>query len=106
MSFVVVAKLTAKAQSVQQLRDLITKTAAQSWLEPGLVKYILVEDPTQPQSFTLVEFFSSEADYISHRDSEHLANFRSQVADLLASEAEVFRGTPVLAQQNPKAGIN
>jgi quinol monooxygenase YgiN len=105
MSFVVVAKLTAKAETVAQLRELITQTATQSWLELGLIKYILVEDPTQPNSFVLVEFFSSEADYMTHRDSEHLANFRTQVAELLANDPEVIRGVPTLADQNPKAGI-
>jgi quinol monooxygenase YgiN len=106
MSFVVIAKLTAKPETQQQLQELITQTAKASWLEAGLLKYILVKDPNQPHSFVLVEFFNSEADYILHRDSSHLDIFRSQVSELLAGEPEVFRGTPALAQLDPKAGIN
>jgi quinol monooxygenase YgiN len=106
MSFVVIAKLTAKAETQQRLQDLVTQTAQASWLEAGLLKYILVTDPNQPNSFVLVEFFKSEADYISHRDSSHLNNFRSKVSELLAGEPEVFRGVPALAQLDPKAGTN
>ncbi|MBM3691513.1 MAG: antibiotic biosynthesis monooxygenase [Actinobacteria bacterium] len=105
MSFVVVAKFQVKSDKNQEFKELITKTAEQSWLEAGLVKYILVEDPTQPNLFTLVEFFATESDFQAHRESAHLAKFREQVSDLLATAPEVVRGIPTLANRNSKADI-
>lgn len=106
MSFIVVAKFRAKPESATKLKELITETAKQSWQEPGLLKYILVEDPNQPDLFTLVEFFETEADFNEHRQTAHLINFRDQVAELLASAPEVVRGVATLAQLDPKARIN
>lgn len=106
MSFVVVAKLRAKPECIDQLRNLIVETAKSSWLESGLIKYILITDSSQLDLFTLVEFFETESAYHSHRDSDHLASFRIQVAELLAADPEVVRGVPQLAELNPKAGIN
>lgn len=106
MSFVVVAKFQAKPDSIAALTELITQTAIKSWEEPGLLKYILVSDDTQPDRLTLVEFFESEAAYLFHRDSSYLANFREQVSALIASPPEVVRGVPALVALNPKAGIN
>ena len=106
MSFVVVAKFHAKPDAGESLKELIIQTAKQSWEEPGLLKYILVEDPNQPQVFTLVEFFKSEADFQAHRETVHLAKFRNQVTDLLAAEPEVVRGIPTLASFNVKAGTD
>ena len=105
MSYVIVAKFQVKPDKNQEFKDLITKTAEQSWLEPGLVKYILVEDPTQTNLFTLVEFFTTESDFQAHRESTHLAKFRDQVSDLLAAAPEVVRGFPTLANRNSKADI-
>lgn len=106
MSFVVVAKFHAKPDAANSLKELIIQTAKQSWEEPGLLKYILVEDPNQPEVFTLVEFFKSEADFQAHRETAHLAKFRDQVADLLAVAPEVIRGIPTLASLDAKAGTN
>lgn len=105
MSFVIVAKFQVKSDKNHEFKELITKTAEQSWLEAGLIKYILVEDPTQPNLFTLVEFFATESDFQAHRESAHLAEFREQVGDLLAAAPEVVRGIPTLAKQNSKADI-
>lgn len=106
MSFVIVAKFQAKPDKATEFKELITKTAQQSWLEPGLVKYILVEDPAQPNLFTLVEFFATESDYLAHRESQHLVQFREHVGQLLAAPAEVVRGLPTLANLHPKADID
>lgn len=105
MSFVIVAKFQVKPDKNLEFKELITNTAEQSWLEPGLVKYILVEDPTQPNLFTLVEFFATESDFQVHRESAHLAKFREQVSDLLAAAPDVIRGMPTLANRNSKADI-
>lgn len=106
MTFIVIAKFRAKPESAVNLKDLITQTAKESWQEPGLLKYILVEDPNQPEIFTLIEFFNTEADFQVHRETEHLANFRDQVTDLLASAPEVVRGIATLAKLDPKARVN
>lgn len=106
MSFVVVAKFKAKPECAADLKELITQTAKQSWQEPGLLKYVLVEDPNQPELFTLVEHFKTEADFQAHRETEHLANFREHVLSLLASEPEVIRGSATLAQLDPKARLH
>ena len=106
MSYIVIAKFVAKPESTAALAELITQTATQSWLEPGLIKYILVKDPTQPELFTIVEFFVTESDYLSHRETDHLAKFRTAVTPLLASPPEVVRGVAALANLDPKASIN
>ncbi len=106
MSYVVVAKFQAKPESTSALAALIEKTAIESWQETGLLKYILVSDPTQPELFTLIEFFATEADYLLHRETTHLAAFRDAITPLLAAAPEVVRGVPALAHLNSKAGIN
>jgi quinol monooxygenase YgiN len=106
MSFIIVAKFTVKPEKKLEFKELITNTARLSWFEAGLIKYILVEDENQPELFTLVEFFESEEDYLSHRESPHLQQFRSQVTDLLSEPAQVVRGVPTLAHLSSKADVN
>jgi quinol monooxygenase YgiN len=105
MSLVVIAKFTAKSEQRQELHALVEQTAQASWAEAGLVKYIVTSSESEPNVLVLVEFFETEGDYLSHRESQHLNEFRERVSGLLATEPEVFRGVPTLSGVHAKAGI-
>ena len=68
----VVARIKAKSDRVDEVRQLLTSLIEPTRLEPGCVRYELLQNRNDPTDFTFVEEWESDPTYASHAASEHI----------------------------------
>jgi quinol monooxygenase YgiN len=71
--------------------ELFREVAARSREEDGTIGYRVTTDVEEPSVFQFVERYEDEAAFGAHAESEHLAELRAALPDLLAGEPEVVQ---------------
>jgi len=69
--------------------DFITATilnATASRLEPGCLRFDIMQDPASDCKFILYEAFKTDADFASHQESEHYKTWKAAVEPMMAAE--------------------
>jgi quinol monooxygenase YgiN len=93
MSFTVIASFTI---------DPINKTAFEAALkvlteatrrEPGCVQYEIHSSTDTDGAYFIVEQYATQNDYLSHREEQHILDFRQIAAPLFKEPPVVLRGT-------------
>jgi quinol monooxygenase YgiN len=65
--------------------------AERSRAEPGVVDYRVTADLEDPDTFRILEVYEDEAAFEAHESSEHLAQFKRDMAPCLAEAATLTR---------------
>jgi autoinducer 2-degrading protein len=60
------------------------ENAAASRNEPGIVRFDVLSDRTDPTHLVLVEIYRDEAAAAAHKDTEHYQRWRDTVAPMMA----------------------
>ena len=93
MSLRVVARVAAKADSVEQVRAILMGVVEPTRREPGCLSYQLLQNQADPTDFTFIEEWVSAAAEQSHFTTPHISNALRQLPGLLAAEPDVRRYT-------------
>jgi len=94
MSFVLVAKWTAKAGEEQRVQDALARLAGPSRAEPGCRFYKPCRDTEDPRVFLIFEIYDDAAALEAHAASEHFQRIAAGEAfDLLESRERSFYET-------------
>lgn len=93
MSLRVVARVAAKANSVEQVRAILMGVVEPTRREPGCLSYQLLQNQADPTDFTFIEEWASAAAEQSHFTTPHISNALRQLPGLLAAEPDVRRDT-------------
>ncbi len=72
-----------KLDSVPAFVQATRKNAAASLLEPGVARFDVVVDATDPTRFVLVEVYKDAAAPAQHKLTTHYALWRDTVADMM-----------------------
>ena len=75
MTYVVIARWTAKPGNEEAVAASLEKLAASSREESGCVKYLANRSLEDPRAFLLYEEYTDEAAYRAHAESEHFGRF-------------------------------
>ncbi|HHM04901.1 MAG TPA: antibiotic biosynthesis monooxygenase [Gammaproteobacteria bacterium] len=78
----------------EHVNDFIAATRLNHYAsvqEPGNLRFDVLQDATDPQSFILYEAYRSEADAAAHKKTQHYLSWRETVAGWMA---EPRRGEP------------
>lgn len=54
-------------------------------MEPGCVRYDIIQDTTDKRRFTLLETYISEKAIEEHKETQHFINWRANVQEMMAS---------------------
>lgn len=84
---IVVAKVVAKADSVQELRAELLKLVEPTRKEQGCIEYTLHQDHGDPAVFLFYEKWQSQADLERHMASPHFQAYVAAVEGLVADKA-------------------
>ena len=84
---IVVAKVVAKEDAVQQLKSELQKLIAPTRKEEGCLDYVLHQDIEDPSIFIFYETWESEAALEKHTQSDHYQAFGKVAAGLVAEKA-------------------
>lgn len=90
-----IANLLARAETVDQVRDILIDLTRQTSAEPGAVSYHATQSMSDPTHFNVVEQYRDHAAWESHMASPHVRDALSAFNYLLreppaATTFEVF----------------
>jgi quinol monooxygenase YgiN len=89
MTLRVVARIKAKPDKVQEVRDALTGLVAPTRSERGCIVYELLQNTDDPTDFTFVEEWESEAALASHAASEHIKATRAKLDGIVEGAIDV-----------------
>jgi quinol monooxygenase YgiN len=92
---VMVAKFTVKPDTREAATEALTRCVEASQQEPGVLRYTLHVDSTDPNTFVLIELYRDAEALQAHRTTPHLKALLADTRDLLASPLDVLALTPV-----------
>jgi quinol monooxygenase YgiN len=91
----VVARITAKPETVEQVREILLGLVAPTRAEDGCVVYELLQNRTDPSDFTFVEEWTSDAAFERHHTTDHIRSAFPKLEALIASPADIRTYVPV-----------
>jgi quinol monooxygenase YgiN len=89
MSIHIIARFTAKPESVAALRTLLVGMLAPTRQEAGCIRYELLNNRNDPTDFTFVEEWADQAAIDAHMQTPHLKAVVADSAPLLAAPLDV-----------------
>lgn len=73
-----------KPECVEDFKKASIENARQSRKEPGIAQFDVLQQKDESAKFVLVEVYRSQEDTVRHKETEHYANWRDTVADMMA----------------------
>ena len=73
-----------KPQCLQQFIEATLTNHKASVLEPGNLRFDVLQDPEDPGHFILYEAYATAEDAAAHKQTPHYAVWRDTVADMMA----------------------
>jgi quinol monooxygenase YgiN len=94
MSFAVVASFEVKPEAIEAFEIALRKLTESTRQEAGCEEYKIHRNTEKPGGYFITESYKTYEDYLLHRDSQHIANFRAAAADFFAQPTVILRGEP------------
>ena len=85
----VVARITARADTVNQVRDILLTLVAPTRAEEGCVVYELLQNRSDPADFTFVEEWASDAAFERHHTTAHIRSAFPKLQALVAVPPDI-----------------
>jgi autoinducer 2-degrading protein len=82
--FIVHVQIRVKPDAVETFKAATLANARASRLEPGIVRFDVVQQADDPTRFVLVEVYRDPAAQLAHRETAHYPVWRDTVANLMA----------------------
>jgi (4S)-4-hydroxy-5-phosphonooxypentane-2,3-dione isomerase len=81
---VVIVQVHVNADAVTAFEAATEDNAANSRLEPGVVRFDVLRQQQDPTRFALVEVYRDQTAVTAHKTTAHYLRWRDAVADLMA----------------------
>lgn len=82
--FIVHVHVRVKADAIEAFRRATLENARQSVQEPGIARFDVLQDASEPSQFLLIEVYREAEGQARHRETHHYQIWRDAVADLMA----------------------
>lgn len=92
MNLHIVALFKIKENHLMEAVEMFQKLVRETRKEEGCITYDLIEDNEQKGTFFIVELWESVEHHNKHLGTDHLLDFRMQVAPIAHSSIEVYKG--------------
>lgn len=83
---IVVVTIQVKPESIAPFLALTQENARNSLLEPGVVRFDVLQQQDAPDRFVLVEVYHRSEDQEAHRQTAHYLRWRDGVKDMMAAD--------------------
>jgi quinol monooxygenase YgiN len=90
---VVQVHVHVKPEAVEAFKQLTLANARASVTEPGIARFDVIQDATDPTRFVLVEVYRDDSAPGAHKQTAHYAAWRDGVADMMAEPRSSVRYT-------------
>lgn len=81
---IVHVQVRVKSESIEAFRLATIKNARQSIKEPGIARFDVLQDSSEPSRFLLVEVYRNGDAPAQHKATAHYATWRDTVAEMMA----------------------
>ncbi len=81
---VVHVHVRVRPDDVEKFLELTLANARASVEEPGVLRFDVIQDQTDPAHVVLVEVYSDDAAAAAHKETRHYAIWRDAVAEMMA----------------------
>jgi len=82
--FVVHVNVRVKPECIEAFEAATVENAANSVREPGIARFDVCQDRSDPAHFVLVEVYRTPEDPARHKETAHYATWREAVAEMMA----------------------
>ena len=93
MNFSVIASFAVAPESITLFEEKFKQLAATTQKEAGCLQYEVNKNSEVEGGYFIVEKYVTYEDYLLHRESAHILEFRAAVGDLFTQPPVVFRGS-------------
>ena len=73
-----------KSEAIEAFRTATLANARASLTEPGVARFDVLQDESDPSHFVLVEVYRAPDDPAKHKETSHYATWRDSVAPMMA----------------------
>ena len=87
----VIAHVMPKADSVEQVRTILSTIVEPTRRESGCISYSLLEQQSEPAQFSTIEEWTSVEAEQAHFSTPHILSALQQLSGLLAAEPDIRR---------------
>jgi len=81
---IVHVQVRVKLESIEAFRRATVENARQSIKEAGIARFDVLQDPSEPSLFLLVEVYRNAEAPARHKETPHYQTWRDTVADMMA----------------------
>jgi quinol monooxygenase YgiN len=85
----VVARITVRADTVNEVRSLLNELIEPTRKETGCISYELLQNNADPTDFTFVEEWQGDEAIDAHLGTEHIQSVLSRVTGMLAAPPDI-----------------
>ncbi len=89
MSLRVVARIKAKPDEVEEVREALSGLVAPTRSEPGCITYELLQNQNDATDFTFVEEWESDSALASHAGSDHIKATRARLEGIVEEAPDI-----------------
>lgn len=80
-----------KPEFIEAFRDASIANARNSVNEPGVVRFDVIQNTSDPARFVLLEIYRSVEDQAQHKETAHYATWRDTVAEMMAEPRNAIK---------------
>jgi quinol monooxygenase YgiN len=92
MSFTVIASFTIDPSNKTAFEAALKVLTEATRREPGCIQYDIHTSTDTDGAYFIVEQYATEKDYLSHREEQHILDFRQIAAPLFKEAPVILRG--------------
>ncbi len=92
MSFTVIASFAIDPSNAHAFEAALKILTQATRREPGCIQYDVHASTDTQGAYFIVEQYATEKDYLSHREEQHILDFRQIAAPLFKEPPVVLRG--------------
>ena len=81
---IVVVKVHVKSERIEEFRSATLENARKSVQEPGIARFDVLQDSSDPSRFALVEVYRSSEAPAAHKETAHYKAWRDAVEEMMA----------------------
>ena len=79
--YVTIVYVSVKPEKVQVFKDACRSNHENSILEPGNVRFDILQSADDPAKFVFYEAYKTKQDAVAHKETKHYLTWRDTVAD-------------------------
>ena len=95
MNFSVIATFKVALEAKKLFEESLANLAAKTQQEPGCIEYEVHKNSEIDGAYFIIEKYLTYDDYLAHRESAHILEFKAAVGNIFIQPPVVFRGSKV-----------